>query len=293
MGGGQYPDVSRRALAGAPAQGGRDDVRSEYGWRAGFQNAEAYERFMGRWSRRLAPLLIRFAGLADGERVLDIGCGTGSLTFTLAETANLAAITGVDLTSGFLDFARARNTDPRIGFERGDARALPFADNSFDRAFAMLVLHFIPDAARAVAEMRRVVRPGGTVAAAVWDNYGGQPHIRMIWDIAAVLDPELERPLFRPMSAPGEMEEAWRALGLLEIEQTSLMICVDFASFEDFWSPFLLGEGPHGQYVAGLTEPARAVLQEHARRAYLANRPDGPRSFVSVAFACRGTVPAE
>ena len=159
--------------------------------------------------------------------------------------------------------------------------------------FAMLVLHFIPDAARAVAEMRRVVRPGGTVAAAVWDTYGGQPHLRMVWDIAAVLDPGLERPLFRPMSAPGEMEAAWRALGLLDVEQTSLMIRIEFSSFEDFWSPFLLGEGPHGQYVTKLTEPARAALQEHVRRAYLANRPDGPRSFVSVAWACRGTVPAE
>ena len=261
--------------------------------KAGFQNAEAYERFMGRWSRRLALLLIRFGGIADGERVLDVGCGTGSLTFTLAQTANLAAITGVDLTPGFLDFARTRNTDPRIAFEHGDARALPFADKSFDRAFAMLVLHFIPDATRAVAEMRRVVRPGGTVAAAVWDLYGGQPHIRMIWDIAAVLDPGLERPLFRPMAAPGEMAEAWRTLGLHDVEQTSLMIRIEFSSFEDFWSPLLLGEGQQGQYVAKLAEPARAALQEHARRAYLANRPDGPRSFVSVAWACRGTVPAE
>jgi SAM-dependent methyltransferase len=261
--------------------------------KAGFQNAEAYERFMGRWSRRLAPKLIRFGGLSDGERVLDVGCGTGSLSFTLAQNATLAAVTGVDLTSGFLDFARARNTDPRVTFEQGDARKLPFADDSFDRAFAMLVLHFIPDAADAVAEMRRVVRPGGTVAAAVWDGYGGVPHIRMVWDIAAVLDPDLERPLFRPMSAPGEMEAARRAQGLRDVEQTSLMIRIEFASFEDFWSPFLLGEGPHGQYVTKLTEPARALLQEHMRRAYLANRPDGPRSFVSVAWACRGTVPAE
>jgi SAM-dependent methyltransferase len=261
--------------------------------RAGFQNAEAYERFMGRWSRRLAPLLVRFGGLSDGDRVLDVGCGTGSLTFSLPGLANVSAVTGVDLTPGFLDFARARGTDPRITFRQGDARALPFDGNSFDRAFAMLVLHFIPDAARAVAEMRRVVRPGGTVAAAVWDLYGGQPHIRMVWDTAAVLDPGLEPPLFRPMTAPGEMADTWRALGLREVEQTSLMIRVEFSSFEDFWSPFLLGEGPHGRYVAGLTEPARAALREHARRAYLANRPDGPRSFVSVAWACRGTVPAE
>src|SRR5436190_3386198 len=117
---------------------------------------------MGRWSRRLAPSLIRFGGLSDGDRVLDVGCGTGSLTFTLPEIANVASVTGVDWTGPYVEFAQARNTDPRISFRAADARALPFEDNSFDRAFSMLVLQFIPDAARAVAEMRRVVQPVGT-----------------------------------------------------------------------------------------------------------------------------------
>src|SRR5271169_5167421 len=125
---------------------------------ASFQNAEAYEQVMGRWSRRLAPLLIRFGGLSDGDRVLDVGCGTGSLTFALPEIANIGAVTGIDLTEPFVEFARARNTDTRIGFQSADARVLPFEDNSFDRAFSMLVPQFIPDASRAVAEMRRVVR---------------------------------------------------------------------------------------------------------------------------------------
>ena len=134
---------------------------------ASFQNAKAYEQVMGRWSRRLAPLLIRFGGLSDDHRVLDVGCGTGSLSFTLPEISNVAGVTGIDLTEPFLEFARARNTNPQISFQQADARVLPFEDNSFDRAFSMLVLQFIPDAARAVAEMRRVVRPGGTVTAAV------------------------------------------------------------------------------------------------------------------------------
>jgi SAM-dependent methyltransferase len=164
---------------------------------AGFQNAEGYEKVMGRWSRRLAPLLIRFGGLSDGDRVLDVGCGTGSLTFTLPEIANVAGVTGIDLTEPYVEFARARNTDQRISFQQADARVLPFEENSFDRAFSMLVLQFIPDAARPVAEMCRVVRPSGTVTAAVWDVYGGNPHTRMIWDIATVLDPSLERPLGR------------------------------------------------------------------------------------------------
>jgi SAM-dependent methyltransferase len=259
---------------------------------AGFQNAEAYEKVMGRWSRRLAPLLIRFGGLSDGDRVLDVGCGTGSLTFTVPEIANIAGITGIDLTEPFVEFARSRNTDPRISFQSADARALPFEDNSLDRAFSMLVLQFIPDAARAVAEMRRVVRPGGTVTAAVWDTYGGFSHTRMMWDIAAVLDPSIERPLFRSLSAPDELANLWRKLGLVDVEQTSLLIRMEFSCFEDYWSPFATGEGPQGQFVVGLSEPARTTLKEHLRRAYIANRPDGPRSFACVSWACRGTVPA-
>jgi ubiquinone/menaquinone biosynthesis C-methylase UbiE len=118
---------------------------------AGFQNAEGYEKIVGRWSRRLAPLLIRFGGLSDGHRVLDVGCGTCTLIFTLPEIPNIAMAIGIDLTEGFVEFARTHNNDARINFEQGDARVLPFEDKSFDRAFSMLVLQFIPDAARAVA----------------------------------------------------------------------------------------------------------------------------------------------
>jgi ubiquinone/menaquinone biosynthesis C-methylase UbiE len=189
---------------------------------AGFQNAEAYEKIMGRWSQRLAPLLLRFGDLSDGDRVLDVGCGTGSLSFAVPEVANVASVTGIDLTPGFVEFATSRNTDRRISFQRGDARALPFEDNSFDRAFSMLVLQFIPDGRRAVAEMKRVVRPGGAVTAAVWDDFSGLPHIRMIWDIAATLDPTIKRPFFRPMSKPNEMATVWAELGLVDVEQTSL-----------------------------------------------------------------------
>jgi SAM-dependent methyltransferase len=246
---------------------------------------------MGRWSRRLAPLLIRFGGLSDGDRVLDVGCGTGSLTFTLPEIANVARVTGIDLTEGFIEFARAHNNDSRINFEQGDARVLPFEDNTFDRALSLLVLQFIPDAARAVAEMSRVVKPGGTVTAAVWDAYGGTPHTRMMWDIAATLDPSVERPLFRPLSQPNEMAALWGELGLVNVEQTSLLIRMQFLGFDDYWLP-LTGEGPVAKFVGGLSASARATLMAHVRRAYLANLPDGPRSFACVAWACRGAVPS-
>jgi SAM-dependent methyltransferase len=256
-----------------------------------FDDAEAYERLMGRWSQQLAPQLIGFGGLAPGERVLDVGCGTGSLTAALHAAADLAAIAAVDVSEAYLAFARARNPDPRIRFEPADARALPFPDAAFDRAYSMLVLLFVPDAARAVAEMCRVVRPGGRVVAAVWDTFGGMPQARLIWDIAGVLDPTLERPLFRPMTAPDELAQAWRAHGLLEVEQTNLLVRMDFASFDDYWAPFLGGEGALGKFVVDLAPARRATLQDHVRRAYLANRPDGPRSFPNVAWACRGTVP--
>ena len=257
---------------------------------AGFQNADAYEQVMGRWSRRLAPLLIEFGGLSDGDRVLDVGCGTGSLTFTIPKVAKVGSVIGVDLTQPFLDFARQQNKDARIVFQQADARSLPFENGSFDRAFSMLVLQFIPDAARAVAEMQRVVRPGGTVTAAVWDSFSGMPHVRIMWDIAATLDPTVKPPLLRSLSAPGEMLTVWRDLGLLDVEQTSLLIRMEFSCFDDYWSPFATGEGPPGQFIASLPDATRAILRDHLRRAYLANRPDGLRSFVCVAWGCRGTV---
>jgi SAM-dependent methyltransferase len=156
----------------------------------------------------------------------------------------------------------------------------------------MLVLQFIADAARAVAEMRRVVRPGGTVTSAVWDAYGGMLHSRMLWDIAAVLDPSIERPLIRQLSKPNEMSALWRELGFLDVEHTSLLIRMEFSCFDDYWLPFTRGEGPPGQFVASLSDTARSALQEHVRRAYLVSPPDGPCSFACVTWACRGTVPA-
>jgi SAM-dependent methyltransferase len=255
------------------------------------QNAQAYEQIMGRWSRRLAPLLIRFGGLADGDRVLDVGCGTGSMAFTLPQIANVAAVTGVDLGEAYIDYARSCNADPRITFEQADARTLPFEDGSFDGAFSMLVLQFIPDAMRAVAEMRRVVRPGGTVTAATWDTFSGLPHIRMMWDIATTLDASVKRSPLHPLTVSNGLAALWRELGLLDVEQTSLLIRMEFSSFDDYWLPLTAGESPPGQFIAGLSEAARVTLREHLRRAYLHELPDGPRSVACVAWACRGTVP--
>jgi SAM-dependent methyltransferase len=209
----------------------------------------------------------------------------------LPNHANIASVTGIDVSEPLLSFARAKNRDNRITFEAGDARALPYHDGAFDRAFSMLVLHFIPEATRAVAEMRRVVRPGGWVTAAIWDNYGGQLFTRILWDIAGVLDPDVERPYFRPLNGPGELAAAWREVGLTDISETDLLIRMEYANFEDYWKSFTSGDGAHGAYVVGLPEDRRETLKQHVRRAWLGNRADGPRSMTAVAWACRGRVP--
>jgi len=169
-------------------------------------DAAGYEQVMGRWSKKLAPLFIDFAGLANGEKVLDVGCGTGSLTFTLTKFADLGEISAIDYSPVFVEAANRRNTDPRIKIQQADACALPFEDDTFDRALALLVLHFVPEAGKAVAEMRRVVRPGGVVAAAVWDHLGGMSGMRMMVDTVAVLTEGgrqlRNRYCFQPMMQP-------------------------------------------------------------------------------------------
>ena len=257
------------------------------------QNAGAYEGLMGRWSRLLAPQLVQFGGLADGDRVLDVGCGTGSLTFAVTPLANVAAVVGIDPSAAYVAFAEARNQDRRITFQAGDARALPFADNTFDRAYCQLVLQFIPEARRAVMEMCRTVRAGGTVTAAVWDTFGGFTVYRMLWDSAGVLDPDATAPRnqLRSLTAPGQMAAMWTDLGLRDVAQTDLLVRMNYASFDDYWQPIESGDGPVGHYVVGLSGSARATLREQVLRAYLASQPDGARSFASVALACRGTVP--
>ena len=259
------------------------------------RNATGYEQLMGRWSQKLAPLFIDFVGVADGEKILDVGCGTGSLTFALARTAELDEIAAIDYSPVFVEEAIRRNTDPRIKVRQADACALPFESRMFDRALALLVLHFVPEAGKAVAEMRRVVRPGGVVAAAVWDHLGGMPGMRMMIDTVAALS-EGGRQLrarycFQPMMQPGELKRTFVDQGLLDITEMQLMIRMDYQCFDDYWAPIAAGEGPLGKYVATLDTAERTRTDAAVRDAYEAGRPDGPRSFANVAWACRGIVP--
>src|SRR5579863_9602135 len=255
-------------------------------------DAAAYEQLMGRWSKKLAPLLIDFAGLAKDEKILDVGCGNGSLTFQLAKTADLREIVAIDYSPVFVEETIRRNSDSRIKIRQADACDLPFEDGAFDRALALLVLHFVPETGKAVAEMRRVVRRGGVVAAAVWDHLGGMPGMRMMIDTVAALS-EGGRQLrahycFQPMMQPGEMKQTFVEQGLLKVTETELMIRMDYQSFDDYWAPIGAGEGPLGKYVAQLDPTERLRAETAVRDAYEAGRPDGPRSFANVAWACRG-----
>ncbi|SRR6266702_2090946 len=257
--------------------------------------AEGYDQYMGRWSKRLAPLFLDFAGVVDGERVIDVGCGTGSLTLLIPDRANVATIEAIDYEEQFVDALRQRNTDPRISARQADACAIPFGDNQFDRALCMLVLHFVPTPDQAIAEMLRVVRPGGIVAATVWDTFGGMPSQRMFWDTIAAIEPgALGRrglSLVRPMTFPGEMARTFLAAGLEQITEATLAIRMDFANFDDYWVPLINGQGTLAAYLSALPEGVSERVQTSVRQAYLSDQPDGPRSFASVAWAVKGTVP--
>jgi SAM-dependent methyltransferase len=258
------------------------------------RSAAAYEQFMGRWSRRLSARFVEFAGIADGDSILDVGCGTGSLTGVLLGSANVKSVVGIDLADVYLEAARQTIRDPRVTFKTADATSLPFADQNFDRALSMLVLQFVPDANKAVSEMRRVVRPGGVVAAAVWDSFGGMPGMRMFWDSAAHLgladDTVLRDLYFRPMTRPNDMRAAWREAGLNDVEQSSITVRFDYGNFSDYWLPIAAGEGALGKFAVGLKAEQRAALEQAVRNAYLGGGPEGARSFATTAWVCRGTV---
>lgn len=259
-------------------------------------SGDGYELAMGRWSRRIAGPFLDFAGLTDAGTVLDAGCGTGSLSAELLRRTGQAKITAIDISPAYVAHAKAAVPGDRITFDTGDLTALSFADGSFDQVFSQLVLHFVPDAERAVSELVRVTKPGGMVAAAVWDARGGLLFNRFFLDTAAMLDPkagELRgRDFTRPMTRPGELAKAWEGAGLIDRRAGEATIRADFASFADYWAPYDGDDGPIPVYLNSMTPELRGSIKNAVRRAYLDGEEDGPRSYTATAWLVVGTRPA-
>lgn len=259
-------------------------------------DGDGYELQMGRWSRRLCEPFLDFTGTATGEDILDVGCGTGCLAQALVRRCQFRQLRGIDFSPVYVAHATRHNADPRITFEVGDACALDLPNHSFDRVLSLLVLHFVPNTERAIAEMLRVARPGAVVAAAVWDARGGFVANRIFFDTAAALDPNATerraRNYTRPMTRPGELGNAWRAAGFQQVSEIMLSIRMEFTSFEDYWAPYEGKDGPGAEYMATLAPADRATLREAVRLAYVDGEVDGPRSYAAVAWAVKGVAPA-
>jgi ubiquinone/menaquinone biosynthesis C-methylase UbiE len=249
----------------------------------------AYDRFMGRYSRELAPRLIEFAGIEAGMRVLDVGCGPGALTERLAELAGAELVGAADPSAPFVSACAERV--PGADVRRADAEQLPWRDGAFDGALAQLVVNFIRDARAGVAEMHRVVRPGGVVAACTWDYAEGMQMLRAFWDTAGELDPDApDEGETMGFQSPQSLEELWRRAGLEEIETGPLVVETTYADFDDLWEPLTLGVGPAGSYCASLEPNRRAALRDglFARL----GSPAGPFTLSARAWAVRGARPA-
>jgi SAM-dependent methyltransferase len=259
-----------------------------------FSAGDAYELFMGRWSRQLAPILVQWAGVTDGSEVLDVGAGTGSLSSAVAAAASACRIIGIDRSESYVAVARAQHESSRVHFEIGDAQHLRFDEENFDFALSLLILNFVPDRDRALSEQIRVTRPGGTVGAAVWDYGGGMEMLRLFWDEAIALDPESDSDDERhmPLCRRGELGALWRAHGLQNVSEAPLTIETRFSSFDDYWAPFLQQQGPAGAYVAELSAPSTERLRENLRQRLLGGAADGPITLHARAWAVKGIVPS-
>ena len=245
-------------------------------------SADAYDRFMGRYSARLAPQFADYAGVRSGQRAIDVGCGPGALTSVLVDRLGPTNVGAVDPAESFV--AAVRKRFPTVDVRLAAAEQLPFPDKMFDAALAQLVVHFMSDPVAGLKEMARVVREDGVVAACVWDHAGGQTPVSVFWQAARELDPEVEDESRRPGSRAGHLAELFVEAGLRDVEATALVATVAHASFDDWWRPFTLGVGPAGAYVSRLDDNRRAKLIERCRELL----PPAPFELEARAWTARG-----
>ena len=267
------------------------DVKSTSGRPADtWATGDAYEPYVGRWSRRVAREFLKWLDVAMGSHWLDVGCGTGALSQSILHVTAPRHVKGIDPSEGYIAHAQALVQDDRASFEVGDAQALPGEPASYDAVVSGLVLNFIPRPDRAVNEMRRVVKSGGTVAAYVWDYAGKMQLMRHFWNAAAALDPhayDLDEGRRFPLCQPGPLAELFQDAGLKNVDVRAIDISTDFKDFDDYWSPFLGGQGPAPSYVKSLSEERRVALRERIR-AGLPFALDGSIPLVARAWAVRG-----
>lgn len=256
-----------------------------------WERGSPYELYVGRWSRQLAPLFLSWLNIPVGRRWLDVGCGTGALCAAIIDRCYPSSVTGVEPSEGFLRTAK-ENLAGLAALHQGSATAIPLDDASVDVVVSGLVLNFVPDQRAALREMARVTGGGGTVAAYVWDYAGKMELMRYFWDVAVELDPdaaEMDEGVRFPLCRPEALEELFASAGLEEIEVTAIDIPTLFASFDDYWQPFLGGQGPAPAYAMSLKETARARLRDRIRER-LPSEANGSILLTARAWAARAGV---
>jgi SAM-dependent methyltransferase len=253
-------------------------------------SGEGYERYVGRWSRLVANEFVRWLGAPAGAHWLDIGCGTGALVETILRQASPAAVSGIDRSESYVAEARRRLEGTIAILRAGDAQELPFEAASFDLAVSGLVLNFVPDQSRMVAEMSRAVGSGGMVAAYVWDYAGEMQMMRRFWDAAIALDPvaiELDEGRRFPVCNPRALTDLDQQDGLISVEVRPIDVLTDFENFDDFWEPFLMGDAPAPGYCLSLDEASREGLRQRLSEC-LPVESDGSIHLIARAWAIKG-----